>query len=164
MESFDPDKIELFLLFAVPGMIALYVRSQFLDGKMPNLGDGIAAYIALSLVYHAIWFTIFPSLYAMKLATASTSDKLESIALLFVGPALLGLLAGLNARKQWLRRLFNKVGLNTIHPVASAWDWKFSYMSESWVLIVLKDGTQWGGDTGAQVVHFIITCGTRHFH
>lgn len=148
MELLDPEKLQLFFLFTVPGMVALYVRAQFLDGRMPGLGDGITVYVALSLLYHAAWFTASPEIYAVTLSTATTCQKVGWIALLFIGPVILGILSGLNVQKQWLKHVLERIGLKTMHPVASAWDWHFSKVAESWVLVILKDGTKWGGLLG----------------
>ncbi len=148
MELLDAQKIQLFFIFTVPGMIALYVRAQFLDGRMPNLRDGLGAYVALSLIYHAVWFTFFPSMYSVKAAYASGCEKAGWIFIEFIGPAIMGLISGVNVRRQWFRRLLAKFELSTIHPVASAWDWKFAGLRESWVLVILKDGTKWGGVLG----------------
>lgn len=145
MELLDAQKIQLLFIFAVPGMIALYMRAQFLDGKMPDLKDGLAAYVAISIIYHAIWFSITPSMYAIKVTTASGCEKIGWAFIEFIGPAIVGVISGINVRKQWFRKTLAKFGLSTIHPVASAWDWKFSGMPEAWVLVVLKDGKQWGG-------------------
>lgn len=149
MEIIDLDKLQLFFLFSVPGMIALYIRAQFLDGKVPSLTDGIGVYVALSLIYHALWFTISPAIYDVELASATGCEKLGWVGVLFLGPAILGVLSGVNIRKQWLRQFLEKFGMSTVHPVASAWDWKFSHISESWALITLKDGTKWSGVLGA---------------
>ena len=70
--------------------------------------------------------------------------------LLFVLPALLGTLLGLNVRKGWTKRFLNKAKINTIHSVNTAWDWRFGDCKECWVLAVLKDGTKWAGYLGIQ--------------
>ncbi|MDR3427765.1 DUF6338 family protein [Silvimonas sp.] len=145
MELLDAQKIQLFFIFAVPGMIALYVRAQFLDGKIPDFKVGLATYVAISLIYHAIWFLIAPGMYAVKVVSANGCEKVGWVFIEFIGPAILGVVSGINVRKQWLRKFLAKFGLTTVHPVASAWDWKFSGVPESWVLVVLKDGKQWGG-------------------
>ena len=130
-------------------MIALYVRAQFLDGRMPNFTDGLFVYVALSLFYHALWFTISPSIYSYSLSSATVCQKLQWVGLIFIAPAALGLLSAINIRNQWIQRLFQKFGMSVIHPVGSAWDWKFSLTPESWVIVKLKDGTTWGGILGS---------------
>ena len=37
------DNLQLFLTFAVPGIVTVYFRSQFLTGRMPPLTEGLAS-------------------------------------------------------------------------------------------------------------------------
>lgn len=148
MELLDIQKLQLFFIFTVPGMVALYVRAQFLDGRVPSLKDGLAVYVALSLIYHAVCFTFFPALYAVRIASATSWERASWLMIEFIGPALIGIASGANVRRHWLRSFLAKLGMTTVHPVASAWDWKFSEVSESWVLVTLKDGTRWSGVLG----------------
>lgn len=141
-----PETLPLFLVFTVPGIIALYFRAQFIAGRLPSAAEGAISYITLSLAYHAIAYPIAHPLY--------TSGKIDGWAglgwfvLIFVGPTLLGILLGLNIRKGWTKKLVNRFGLHTIHPVDCAWDWRFGHCPECWVIVTLKDGTKWYGYMG----------------
>ncbi|MFA7441273.1 MAG: DUF6338 family protein [Sphingomonadaceae bacterium] len=144
----DTEKVQTFLFFAVPGIIALYVRAQFLTGRMPPIAEGIATYVTLSLIYHAITYPLASSFYTASCASALA--WVGWIVLLFVAPAILGLLLGLNVRKGWSKRLLTKARLNTVHPINCAWDWRFSECEACWTLATLKDGTRWAGFMGQQ--------------
>lgn len=137
----------MFLMFAVPGIIALYFRGQFLTGRLPPLGEGAIAYVILSLVYQALCYPLSKTLFDS--AWASGWRWLGWFVFIFVVPAIIGLLLGLNIRKGWLKGLVNKCGFSTIHPVNCAWDWRFGQCEECWVIAVLKDGTKWHGYMGA---------------
>lgn len=142
-----PETLALFLIFSVPGIIALYFRAQFLAGRLPTASEGAVSYITVSLAYHAIAYPIARSIYE--------SGSLEGwlwtgwLALIFIGPAILGILLGLNIRKGWTKKLVNRFGINTIHPVNCAWDWRFGHCPECWVIVTLKDDTKWYGYMGA---------------
>lgn len=142
-----PETLALFLIFSVPGIIALYFRAQFLAGRLPTASEGAVSYITVSLAYHAIAYPIARSIYE--------SGSLEGwfwagwLALIFIGPAILGILLGLNIRKGWTKKLVNRFGINTIHPVNCAWDWWFGHCPECWVIVTLKDDTKWYGYMGA---------------
>ena len=56
-------------------------------------------------------------------------------------PVLLGFLLGVVSQKELIYRALRWIGLNPIHRILTAWDWKFSDMSGEWVLDTLKDGT-----------------------
>lgn len=143
-----PDALSLFLLFSVPGVIALYFRAQFLTGKLPTISDGALSYVTLSLAYHAVTFRLFRPLYST--GQSESWQGLVWFLVIFVIPAITGILLGLNVRKGWTKRLVNRVGINTIHPVDSAWDWKFGNCSECWVIVTLKNDTMWYGYLGSK--------------
>ncbi len=145
-ELLTPEKLGLFLMFAVPGIIALYFRGQFLTGRLPPLGEGIIAYVILSLIYQALCYPLTKNLFD---STPITGWRwLVWFTFIFVFPAVIGIFLGLNIRRGWLRWLVNKCGFSTIHPVNSAWDWRFGQCEECWVIVVLKDGTKWHGYLG----------------
>jgi Family of unknown function (DUF6338) len=148
MEVLDLEKLHLLFLFAVPGMVFLYVRAQFLDGRLPSIAEGAIIYIVLSLIYHALWFTCDPRIYGFAISDATIFQKLIWVGVIFIIPAALGLLSATNIRFRWIASLFKKVGLTVIHPVPTAWDWKFSGIKESWVLVTLKNETKWRGVLG----------------
>lgn len=148
MEILDTTKLQLFLLFAVPGVIALYVRAQFLTGRMPPAAEGILAYITVSLVYHALAFPFRPAIYGAS--PLSGTWNWAWFAFVFLVPAVLGVIMGLNARRDWIGSLLRRLHLITTHPIACAWDWKFGDISDCWVLVALKNGTKWGGRLGEQ--------------
>lgn len=141
MELLDIEKIQLFLVLAVPGIVIIYVRSQFLTGRMLSLKEGLITYIAVSLVYYAI---VFPA-WALSGQPTGLTTSVSWFLIVLVGPAVAGLLLGLNARKGWLQKLVERFGISTVHPIGTAWDWRFSNINEYWVLAVLKDDTKWAG-------------------
>jgi uncharacterized protein DUF6338 len=64
-------------------------------------------------------------------------------------PALLGVLAGIAAQRNWVGRLGHRFGLSPVHAMPTAWDWKFGLREEVWTLVTLKDGTVFGGYCGS---------------
>lgn len=145
-EILKPETLGLFLVFTVPGIIALYFRAQFIAGRLPAASEGAISYVTLSLAYHAIAYPIARPLYAS--GTIEGWFMVFWFILIFMAPALLGLLLGLNIRKGWTKKLVNSFGLNTIHPVNCAWDWRFGQSGECWVIVTLKDQTRWSGYLG----------------
>ncbi len=139
------ENLQVFLFFVAPGIIALFVRAQFMSGKMPPITEGVIAYVMVAVAYHALVYPISRYLIASTDVGWST---LGWFVLILVGPALLGLLLGLNIRQGWMRRLLAHVGVSTVHPVDCAWDWRFAGCQPSWVMVVLKDETKWAGLLG----------------
>jgi hypothetical protein len=146
MDLLETARLQAFLLFAVPGIVALYVRTQFLTGRMPPLNEGLVAYVTVSLVYHALAFPFAPDVYARSPTQGGWS--LTWLIFAFGIPIVVGGVLGLDARYGWTSNLMLKLKLVTTHPIGSAWDWRFSGIAECWVLIVLKNGIKWGGCLG----------------
>lgn len=57
---------------------------------------------------------------------------------------------GINIQKDLFRRFLNLLGLFPIHPIQTAWDWKFSREREHWVLVTLKNGNTITGFYGKE--------------
>ncbi len=150
MGFLDLQQLQLFFIFLVPGMVALYVRAQLLDGRLPSFSSGILIYAAISLIYHALWFTFNPHIYNYSLSNSNIFQKLYWLFVIIILPSIIGLIDAIIIRNQWAYKLFQKFGIQIINPVKSAWDWKFSQTPESWVIVKLKDGTEWGGVLGPQ--------------
>ncbi len=138
------NSLYLILVFIVPGFIALSVRSQFVTGRTSSDNKtALLSYLAISVIYGALVLPLVdPALIRESAWTW--------FGLVFVGPIVLGVLLGINIQKDLVRRLLNRCGLYPVHAIPTAWDWKFSGMTEQWVLVTLKDGTRFAGFYGAQ--------------
>ncbi|MPT48386.1 MAG: hypothetical protein E2598_08195 [Sphingobium sp.] len=146
MDLIDLDKAQLFLVLAVPGIVILYMRGQFLTGRALPSSDGLMAYITVSLVYYPIALPAFVWLQGLTNLAAATVWILT----IFIVPAAVGILLGMNARKGWLQYILRKLGMGTVHPINSAWDWRFVDCKSCWALVILKDGTKWAGFLGTE--------------
>lgn len=132
-------------VFLVPGIVILFVRSHFVTTKIMNWENAVS-YAAVSLLYHAL---------ALPALDTFMSDRRSDYGRLFVWflylavvPALFGVALGVNVQKDLLRRALRRIGLNPIHAIPTAWDWKFSRMTGEWVLVTLRNGTRFAGYCG----------------
>ena len=50
----------------------------------------------------------------------------------------------------WTRSALARFGLSPVHPIPTAWDWKFSNGNNQWVLVTLTDGSQVAGHLGSE--------------
>ena len=135
----SPENIQTVLTFIVPGLIVLFVRGQFLTGRNHKHTDAILSYFTISAIYFALIFPLVAKWSEAEKMSPLLSHAIWS-SLVFFGPAVLGLALGVNARKDYLRRLLRWCGLNPVHPIAPAWDWKFGDTRASYVRVVLKGG------------------------
>ena len=144
LKSFD--NLYLVLGFLVPGLIALFVRSQFVTGRSPPHAAALLSYLTVSVVYYALALPFVG--FVLSIQKPGYEKALAWFALAFVGPAVLGMLLGINIQKDLFRRVLQRCGLNPVHVMPTAWDWKFGGMKEQWVLVTLKDGTRFAGFCG----------------
>lgn len=134
-------------MFSVPGFIILYFRAQFTTGRLPPLAEGAVSYVTLSLIYQAISYPITSTQLFVN-APMTLCYWASWFTFIFVVPAVIGGLLGLNVRKGWSKALVNYFGISTIHPINCAWDWHFGKCGEGWVIVTLKDDTKWYGFLG----------------
>lgn len=120
----------------------MYVRSQFLTGRMPALSEGIIAYTTLSLIYQAALLPLNTYLIEAGFVLENSIIGLYWILVIFIMPSIIGGMLGLNIRKGWTKKLLLNLKINTVHPVDTAWDWHFGNCQ------LLKDGTKWSGYIG----------------
>ena len=148
LETVSFDDIAMTLGFIVPGLIVLFVRSQFVTGRRPSHSESLLSYLTVSVIYYALAlpFVELGSLVAMS----GTYPVVTWFAVVIVGPALLGLLLGIDVQRNLVRDVLQRIGLNPVHVMPTAWDWKFSGMPEQWVLVTLKDGTRFAGFCGKE--------------
>lgn len=130
----------------VPGLLVLYVRAQFLAGHAAKLVEGILPYFIVTIAYWSVITTIFGS----SDFRAFWTEDLQRISLfiilfVLVVPALIGLLAGIEIRLGFVRWILQISGLNPLHPITYAWDWKFNNIDPQFLLVTLKDGTKFAG-------------------
>lgn len=129
-----PEAFHAVLYFVVPGLIAVFIRAQFLSGRMQKQSDAILTYFSISLVY---WSALL--ILGVSPSMLATKSGLTFVAV-FVGPAIFGCLLGLNARLDLLRNGLRKIKLNPVHATATAWDWKWSRTKPRFVIVTLTEG------------------------
>ena len=66
----------------------------------------------------------------------------------FVSPLFLGLVVVCLDQSQVIRTISGKLGIHAMHSIPTAWDYKFSQVSQSggrWVLVTMSDDRKIGG-------------------
>ncbi len=140
------EQISLVIGYLVPGLIIVWIRAQFLTGRMAPHKDAILSYFALSVVFLALRLAVVPIITG---TTAPLEVQTQYwLAISLIGAAVFGIVIGLNATFGWSRLLLRKCGLHLPHVLDSAWDWKFSRFPPSLVMVTLKDGSKVSGWLG----------------
>ncbi|HEX8232366.1 MAG TPA: DUF6338 family protein [Caulobacteraceae bacterium] len=137
-----------FIALLAPGMIILWVRARFLGHSTSTaLSERILAYLAISAAYFGV---VSPIIGYAGTALPITRWALNALEYGLV-PVTIGLMLAVANQWELGRRLANRIGLNPIHGIPTAWDWSFHQASSgAWLLITLKDGSEVAGLYGEQ--------------
>jgi hypothetical protein len=144
-EILSLEQLTLIAAFIVPGLVALFVRAQFLTGRIDSK-DSVLTLFAISLVWYGISAPFVATLNVG--ATAKHQQVGSWFGWIIVGPAIFGSLLGLNASKGWTRRILSKLGIRVVDVMPTAWDKTFGRLEACWVLVTLKDGSKIAGFCG----------------
>lgn len=146
MDFLDPTKLTTFVSALAPGFLIMFVRSQFNAGKPPNFQDRAVTYAAISSIYFAISIPLFAYLRDQHRLLPLASQFFEY----FVLPIGVGLILALLTTRRTFDRWWQRIGLQPIHHIPSAWDYLFGGLTEaSWIIVTLKDGGSVAGKYGA---------------
>lgn len=139
--------LPLILLFVVPGLVTLFVRSRFIAGRTPSAKENLLIFVVLSLFYYS--FTIFLIEPALSVHEPWIERAFIWILLILVGPAVFGVILGVAAQKEWGTRFANKLGVTLVHVIPAAWDWRFSNIApNTFVMVTLTSGEKVAGYFG----------------
>jgi hypothetical protein len=146
--SFFNNNIDTFYLiisFIVPGLVIVYVRSRFISGRVPSHTDNVLGYCVLSILYYAFMLPIVE--LALNIREPWIERAAVWITLILIGPAAFGLLLGAWAQKEWGSWFADRLGLDTIHVIPAAWDWRFSKIPPDgmFVMVTLTSGERVAG-------------------
>lgn len=161
------DNFYLVLVFIVPGVIALSVRSKLITGRTPSSTENILTFLVLSLVYYS--FTIFFIQAALNVQQPWFARAAIWICLVLIGPAIFGFVLGVAAQKEWFscsveyiirvaakhewtRWIANKLDLSIVHVIPASWDWRFSKMSRggAFIMVTFVSGEEVRGFFGSE--------------
>jgi hypothetical protein len=142
------ENLYLILVFVVPGVVALFVRSKFITGRSPSPTENLLAFLVLSLVYYS--FTIFFIEVALSVREPWLARVSIWILLILVGPAAFGLVLGIAAQREWGSWFTKKLDLNIVHVIPAAWDWRFSKVPRGgmFIMVTLTNGDRVAGFFG----------------
>ena len=142
MDIWDIDKLQLFIMFVIPGFISQKVYQLMYPGSDRTGSDQIINAVGYSCINYGVMFLpiVCVESYGLKSSHPTLYLFFYYFVLLF-SPILLVL------AWRWIRT--TQIVQNSIpHPTGKAWDFVFSQRKPYWVKIVLRDGTELGGYFG----------------
>jgi hypothetical protein len=143
------ENFHFLLLFVVPGLVALFIRSRFITGRTPSPTENILGFVVLSLVYYSL--TVLFVERALAVQEPWLARALVWIFLILIGPAIFGFLLGVAAQKEWGTWLAGKFDLTIVHVIPAAWDWRFCKVPRGgmFIMVTLTSGERVAGFFGS---------------
>lgn len=138
------------LAFIIPGFIYNFIYRKFIPVRYEEKELTILNFVTISCINYGVWSWLIFWVYQSKYYEQHPlRTGLIWLLLIFISPFLLGVAWGVISKKQIIEGLFGKLGINTINPVPTAWDYKFSNTHEPlWILVTLKDKSRVAGYWG----------------
>jgi hypothetical protein len=142
MPELDLEKLQLFLVFIVPGFVALKVYDLLVPAEKRDPGASLIEIITYSLVNLVLmsWAIYLVSREGFA-QTHRTCYFISVIGIAFFTPAILAVIVYKARVSKW-------VGRWILHPMPTAWDFYFGKRQQCWVLFHLKNGKMAGGFFG----------------
>lgn len=142
MPDLTIERLQLFLVVVMPGIIAIKVYDLFYPPEKRDFGSSLLEAMAYGLINLAIWgVPLFQINQKAWMEEHLLGYALLSAAFLVISPTLLAL------GTVWLRNL-RFVSSRVGYPNKTAWDDFFKRQHECWILFHLKDGKMLGGYFG----------------
>lgn len=140
------EQLSLVSAFIVPGLVAMFVRCQFLTGRIDTSKDSLLGFFTISLIWAGITSPVLS--WLGDIALPLHLRMLAWLGWAVVGPAALGVFLGVSASRSWFRRAMQWCGLRTVDGMPTAWDWKFGRSGTWWLVVTMKDGSKVAGFCG----------------
>ena len=145
---FDSGSLSLFLIFFVPGFVALKVYDLFVPSERRDFSKSIydaAAFSALNFAF--LWPLVRLVLSAGFQAAHPFLEIVLIFVLLLIMPAAWPVIW-----VKWLLR-WRTLSKQIVHPHDKAWDYFFAQREPVWMILHMKDMGRIGGRFGEMCLH-----------
>jgi Family of unknown function (DUF6338) len=114
-----------------------------------NRESSLLRFLTLSAINYGLWVWL---VYLMMKSSFFVDNPVRACIawafVVFVSPAMLGLGVGALGQRNAGRRLLDRLGISTLHPIPTAWDYFFGRRVPVWVVVTLTDGSYVAGYYG----------------
>jgi hypothetical protein len=134
----------------VPGFIYAGVMSAFVPTRAQKEKELLLLrYLTATAFNYAICSPlIYLLVFGMVLPQHPVGQALCWFFIIFIAPVILAMVRARIVQRDGLGWLFRALGLRSISPIPTGWDWIFSTTDPCYVLITLIDGTEIAGYFG----------------
>jgi len=139
MDIWEVEKLELFLIFFIPGFISVKVYDLLIPKERRDFSSSIYEIVGYSaLNFAALSWLIFLILTESFYINHKFYYSLSLFFVMFVAPAMWPFV--FLKLSEW-----DPIAKRIVHPVGKPWDFVFEKRESLWVIIHLKDGKKIGG-------------------
>jgi len=139
MNIWEIDKLQLFLMFVVPGFISIKIYDLIIPGERRDFSKAIVEAIAYSSLNFALLSWLIALINTGDFATKHQFIYALAIVFIMFGFPVLWPILFLKIT-EW-KPIADKI----YHPILKPWDWYFKKGEACWVIVHLKDGRKIGG-------------------
>ncbi len=138
--------------FIVPGFVWCSMVAMLIPQKSDQPQISFLRFLTLSCINYAIWsWLIYLLIKSSFFVGHPVRSALAWGLVILISPVALGLVMGHFSQKARILQLLRRLGFSPLHPVPTAWDYKFGNTQEAvWVLVTLRDGNQVAGLFGSK--------------
>lgn len=149
--KFDQGSIFQIMVFVVPGFVLNSVLSMLVPLKDESWDLSLLRFVTFSSINYALWaWLIFLVVGNEFFLGHPMRAAMAWVLIVLLSPIILGIIAGKTRQTGIVRNALSRLGINTLHPDPSAWDYFLSKTSPVWALIKLIDGTSVAGYFGPE--------------
>ena len=142
MSIWEIDKLQLFLMFVVPGFISIKVYDLIIPGERRDFSKAIVEAIAYSSLNFALLSWLIALISRGDFSGKYPVSYAVLIIMIMFGFPVLWPIIFLKIT-EW-----KPIASKIYHPIQKPWDWFFRKGDACWVIIHLKDGRKIGGKYG----------------
>jgi hypothetical protein len=132
------------LLLILPGFVWTQTEEKFVPRSRIDWSERVLGFVSYTVLNYVFWLQFNLADVATRAAAGSLTPSLfTQLALIaFVSPIVGGVLTGLYRQQDPVGALCNKVGIQTIHRVGTAWEWMAMNAKVGLVRVCLKNGDE----------------------
>ena len=148
--TFDKfDTVFFTAAFLVPGFLFYWTLSIFIPQREQDIRYQFLKFLTFSCINFALWSWLIYLIFKWDFFTFYLyRSVLAWFFIILISPFGLGLLLAQLNQKELIKNFLETFGFNPLHPIPTAWDYKFSRTEPAFVLITLKDDSKVAGFFG----------------
>ena len=131
-------------IFLLPGFFMRSIVASLIPAKKTMDNAEFLYCLMYSIINLAVWSWAYVLVAQLK-ESYSLADWVYwviNVIITIVGATITSFVIGAIIQKRLIRRIGNKLKLNTIDPIDTAWDWIFAKRECFQMIITLKDGCE----------------------